>query len=112
MSSESSCRDFCVVLAGRPRFNLQSMRHENPKSRPAQSIPEDGRKRVAIMLDLDWPFRRHFDVLVGTQDFARKREDWLCVLDEFTDVSLRENSRAYDGVIARATSRLAKEAQQ
>jgi len=31
-----------------------------------------GRRRVAIMLDLGWPFRRHVDVFVGTQLYARE----------------------------------------
>jgi LacI family transcriptional regulator len=70
-------------------------------------------KRIAIMLDLEWPFRRHVDVFVGTQMYARERREWDCVLDEFADQTLRLSARGaapYDGIIARATPALARQA--
>src|SRR5262249_53880691 len=82
------------------------------QSTPASRRPSGSRKRVAIMLDLEWPYRRHFDVLVGTQNYAQAHGHWDCVLDEFAAVTLAEtrNNPAYDGVIARATPELARNA--
>ncbi|HYG74461.1 MAG TPA: substrate-binding domain-containing protein [Planctomycetota bacterium] len=67
------------------------------------------RKRIAIMLDLDWPYRRHFDIFVGTQQFANEH-GWECVIDEFADVTLRTEPARYDGVLGRVSSALAKAA--
>jgi LacI family transcriptional regulator len=67
-------------------------------------------RRVAIMLELDWPYERHVGVFAGTQRYARERgAAWDCVIDEFAHETLREGRgrRAYDGVIARATAELA-----
>ncbi|HEY3318996.1 MAG TPA: substrate-binding domain-containing protein [Planctomycetota bacterium] len=74
-----------------------------------------GRQRVAIMLDLEWPFRRHVDVFVGTQWFARERATWDCVLDEFASETLqlcRPGRAPYDGIIARATPELERQARR
>lgn len=71
-------------------------------SRPA-------RKRIAVMLDLVWPYRRHTGVFVGTQRYAREQGDWDCVVDEFVQTTLAESEiPAYDGIIARVTPALAR----
>jgi len=83
------------------------------EQRQAHRGGRSARRRVAIMLDLEWPFRRHVDVFVGTQLYARERDKWDCVLDEFADETLRLSPRGaapYDGIIARATPALAREA--
>lgn len=72
-------------------------------------------RRVAIMLELDWPYDRHLGVLAGTQRYADECGQWDCVVDELADETLRAAREAgqpppYDGVIARATAALAAEA--
>jgi LacI family transcriptional regulator len=65
--------------------------------------------RVAVMLDLQWPYKRHSDVFAGTQQYAGKAGNWDCVVDERVLDSLpisRRKSIPYDGVIARATAEL------
>ena len=72
-------------------------------------------RRVALMLDLDWPYGRHLGVFVGTQRYAGECGRWDCVVDEIADESLhvgRRKSPPYDGVIARVSARLADEAQR
>ena len=65
-------------------------------------------RRVALMLDLDWPYQRHLGIFAGTQKFA-DQHGWECTIDEFADHTLSRGKGQcpYDGVIARATSRLA-----
>ena len=66
-------------------------------------------KQVAIMLDLDWPYRRHVDVFAGIQKYAEEAGDWNCILDEHADAAIGAVKRSpYDGVVARATERLAQ----
>lgn len=72
------------------------------------------RKRVAVMLDLVWPYRRHTGVFVGTQRYVREHGDWDCVIDEFVQATLAENGdeSPYDGIIARATPAVTRIAQR
>ena len=85
-----------------------------PQLRKEQGrAPASNRRRVAIRLELDWPYRRHCDVYSGAQQFARDADTWECVIDEFAEATLRRGSAknpVYDGILARATPALAKEA--
>ncbi len=71
--------------------------------------------RVGIMLELMWPYRRHLDVFAGTQRYARESGEWMCEVDEFFSLDVPTENRQlkrYDGIIARASSELAKRARQ
>ena len=63
-------------------------------------------RRVAIMLDLQWPYRRHVDVFLGVDRYARECGRWDMVIDEFPQQALAR----YDGVVARATPALVRKA--
>lgn len=66
-----------------------------------------GVKRVAVMIDLNYPVRHHYDAYMGIQRFAKECTDWECVLDPFADRNVGDRKRSpYHGVIARATTRL------
>ena len=70
------------------------------------------RKHVAIMLDLEWPYKRHASTFAGTQQYA-KEKGWHSIIDEFAHDTLparRGKSPPYDGVIARANTQLADRA--
>ena len=69
-------------------------------------------RRVAIMIDLQWPLRHHQEIFAGTQRYAREHSNWECTIDLHAAEGLRSGGAesAYDGVIARATSRLATRA--
>jgi LacI family transcriptional regulator len=71
-------------------------------------------RRVAIMIDLQWPLNYHQDVFAGTQRYARERGDRECVVDLYACESLRagRGRSAYDGVVARATPRLVARAKR
>lgn len=69
--------------------------------------------RVAVMLDLDWPFKRHAETFAGTQLYAQEH-GWESVVDEFVSETLAASRSAvpYDGIIARATRNLASRAKR
>ncbi|MDG2222038.1 MAG: substrate-binding domain-containing protein [Rubripirellula sp.] len=71
-------------------------------------------RRVAIMLDLDWPYKRHTGIFAGTQQYA-KEQGWHSIIDEFAHDTLptrRSKPNPYDGVIARANTQLVKRAKR
>ncbi|MEX0866260.1 MAG: substrate-binding domain-containing protein, partial [Pirellulales bacterium] len=70
--------------------------------------------RVALMLDLEWAHKRHTAVFAGTQEFARE-QGWNSVIDEYADEELAATARGalpYDGVIGRASRKLAEQAER
>jgi LacI family transcriptional regulator len=69
-------------------------------------------RRVALMLDLEWPYKRHVGIFAGTQQYADE-QGWETVVEEFAEDALdqrRSKSAVYDGIIARATKPLAERA--
>jgi LacI family transcriptional regulator len=69
-------------------------------------------RRVAIMLDLRWPYKRHSEVFAGIQRYAEE-QGWVSIIDEFAhDTLSRERNRTerYDGIVARANHPLARQA--
>lgn len=67
-------------------------------------------RRVAVMINLDWPVSHHQQVVAGIQRFARECGRWECVINPFADLLLSnpKQRQRLDGVVARATPRLAK----
>ncbi len=69
-------------------------------------------RRVAFMLDLEWPYKRHAGIFAGTQQYAQE-QGWESTIDEYVAEKLplrRTKSIPYDGVIGRATRKLAERA--
>ncbi len=68
-------------------------------------------RRVAVTLELEWPYKRHVSVFAGVQQYARE-QGWQTILDEFADDSIVRKSEKplYDGIIARASGKLARRA--
>ena len=70
--------------------------------------------RVGIMLDLEWPYKRHAGIFAGTQRYAAEQR-WESIIDEFAHDTLparRGRPVPYDGIIARANVQLAKRAKR
>jgi LacI family transcriptional regulator len=68
--------------------------------------------RVAIMLDLQWPYKRHSEIFAGVQRYAEE-QGWVSIIDEFAHNSLRRTrgqADGYDGIVARANHQLARRA--
>jgi len=69
-------------------------------------------RRVAFMLDLEWPYKRHTGIFAGTQRYAQE-QGWESTIDEYVAENLparRTKPIPYDGVIGRATGKLAERA--
>jgi LacI family transcriptional regulator len=69
-------------------------------------------RRVALMLDLQWPYKRHAEVFAGVQRYAEER-GWVSIIDEFAHDTLRPRRGApdpYDGIVARACHPLVRRA--
>ena len=45
-------------------------------------------RRVAVMLDLEWPYKRHAGIFAGTQQYAQEK-GWESTVDEYADDRLR-----------------------
>lgn len=68
--------------------------------------------RVAVMLELDRGYARHTGIFAGIQAYAQER-GWDLIVDDVADHTLptrHGESVPYDGVIARATQKLASRA--
>jgi LacI family transcriptional regulator len=69
-------------------------------------------RRVGLMLDLQWPYKRHAAIFSGIQRYAEEH-GWLSVIDEFAHDTLHRSRRTvsrYDGIVARANHQLARRA--
>ncbi len=69
-------------------------------------------RRVAVMLDLQWLYKRHVAIFVGIQRYADER-GWDSIIDEFAHDTLptrRGTSVPYDGIIARVNRQLVSRA--
>lgn len=69
-------------------------------------------RRVAVMMDLQWGYKRHAAVFAGTQRYA-EAHGWHTTIDEFvldTLLNHRRKPLPYDGIIARASKPLAERA--
>lgn len=63
-----------------------------------------GVKRIAVMMQLDQPFKRHVSVYGGILAYAKEHRDWHVVVDEWADRSLpakRGKPVPYDGIVGR-----------
>ena len=69
-------------------------------------------RRVAFMLDLEWPYKRHTGIFAGAQRYAQE-QGWESIIDEYVAESLptrRTKSIPYDGVIGRVSKKLVERA--
>lgn len=62
--------------------------------------------RVAVVIDLDWPLKRHYEVFSGIQNYAQSHApDWVLIPDLFPAKWIKSSSRlpGYDAVIGRVS---------
>lgn len=70
------------------------------------------RPRIGIAIELEWPGRRHLDVLAGIHRWVGDHGDWDISLDESITSGGSSRLDRYDGVIARVTPSLAAAARK
>ena len=69
-------------------------------------------RRVAVMLELEWPLKRHVALFAGLQQYAQQH-GWVTTIDEVIGDKLpqrRTKSLPYDGIIGRVPKPLAEQA--
>ncbi len=72
-------------------------------------------RRVAVVIDLEWPYRYHQDVFVGVQRYAQQAEAWDCQIDPRPAETLagcKKGKATYDGVVGRITPAVAEQAKR
>lgn len=57
-------------------------------------------RHVAVVMDLNWPFKRHYEVFAGIRDYAKKHCDWSLDLGNFPHYEMA-HGRRYDGIVGR-----------
>ncbi len=60
------------------------------------------KRHVAVVVDLNWPFKRHYEMYAGIRDFAAQHTDWTFDLGNFPHYELAQG-RNYDGIVGRIT---------
>lgn len=66
--------------------------------------------RVALALELTVYLKRHTDIFAGAVRFADQQSNWTCVIDDFVENTLmtyRRGEKPYQGILGRATEKLA-----
>lgn len=67
-------------------------------------------RRVLIAIDLRYQLRHHHGVFAGAQQYAAEHADWDTVIQPFVRSAGAGSLTRYDGIIARATVGLARQA--
>ena len=63
--------------------------------------------RVAIAMELEWPYKRHVDIYKGVIRFANEQSEWECVIDDYFYETIETGhgeSSVFDGAIGRISS--------
>lgn len=76
---------------------------------PAPDRAAGRKRRVAVMIGLDWPVGHHHQVFAGIQRYARECGRWDTLINPYADLLFRGpgHDHGLDGVVARATPELA-----
>ena len=66
-------------------------------------------RRVAVAVDLQWPYKRHHEVFAGAHRYAQEQGGWKFIPDLYAELTLesKRSKAAYDGIIGRVTPQLA-----
>lgn len=67
--------------------------------------------RVALVIDVDWPYKHHQGILSGILEYARPR-GWRCEFTPFLGLATAAKEDVYDGIIGRATHQLQRYARK
>ena len=58
-------------------------------------------------MDLNWPFKRHYEIFAGIRDFAQKHANWTFDLGNFPHYEIGLGTR-FDGRAVRGDARVGK----
>lgn len=57
-------------------------------------------RHVAVVMELNWPYKRHYEIFAGIREFAEQHSDWTFDLSNFPQYELARGKR-YDGIVGR-----------
>ena len=57
-------------------------------------------KKIAICMELNWPYKRHYEPFAGVQEYANTHPDWEVSVSNFPEVEI-EDGEKYAGIIGR-----------
>jgi LacI family transcriptional regulator len=57
---------------------------------------------IAVVMELQWPYKRHYDVFAGIQEYAGTHRNWSFDLGNYPELAIAEGVR-FDGIIGRIT---------
>lgn len=58
------------------------------------------KRRVAVAMELEWPYKRHYEVFAGIRDYAAEHGGWDFNLTNFPQFEIQEGKQ-FDGIIGR-----------
>ena len=58
------------------------------------------KRHIAVVMELTWPYKRHYGIFAGIQDYAEKHAHWSFDLGNYPELQLAEGGR-FDGIIGR-----------
>lgn len=61
------------------------------------------KKKVAITMELEWPYKRHYEVFAGIRDYATEQGGWEFCISNYPQFEIERGVR-YDGVIGRISA--------
>ena len=67
------------------------------------------RLNIAVVMELNWPFTRHFITNQGISDYANEHTNWLLDQCDYPELFIKKGVH-YDGIIGRISSACYKEA--
>lgn len=69
------------------------------------------RKLIATPMELNWPYKRHFSIFKGIQDYGKQHGDWLFDPGNHPESALARGER-FDGIVGRITPECLKAARK
>ena len=57
-------------------------------------------RHISVVMELNWPYKRHYGIFAGIQRYAREEANWSFDLLNYPEVQLANGER-FDGVIGR-----------
>ena len=58
------------------------------------------KRKIAVVMELDWPYKRHYEIFAGIEQYAAEQGDWELHLGNFPQLELSRGTK-YDGVVGR-----------
>jgi len=58
------------------------------------------KRKIAVVMDLEWPYKRHYEIFAGIREFATEHGDWQFHIGNFPQSEMSCGTR-FDGIVGR-----------